>query len=91
MMTKKRSTQQTVRDIRKATCYHYLVNMVWHKAIRPYLRPRLPAKFRYEFNLVAVIVFTEKSFLTPISSLGHMMRIIWNYYSSHPGHCLSPI
>jgi len=64
--------------------------MVWHKAIRPYFRPRLLAKFRYEFNLVVVIVFTEKSFLPPISSLGYMMQIIGNYYPSHPGHCLSP-
>ncbi len=31
-----------------------------------------------------------ESFLPPISSLGYMMRIIWNYYSGHPGHCLSP-
>jgi len=39
-----------------------------------------------QFGIVAVIVFAEKSFLPPISSLGYMMRIIWHYHSSQPGY-----
>jgi hypothetical protein len=66
--------------------HNHKMNMIGHKAVRPYIATGLEFRLGNQGKVHCVISFIEESILPAITTLSDMMRVAWNDQSRHSGH-----